>query len=192
MLYIDNSTYNILVSFYDLLTSILVVFVIRYLIQAEKEKQTLRAEKNRLLTHDPVTDLLNNPEYLSRINPLIASSQSFMHLLIDCENFKEMDDAPGEIESNEILKYLADFLKSSFPDAIALARYGRDEFAAALHVNPDTNSIISRTLDKLLPHALRLKVTYSHAVYPLEAMNKQELFSLAERADYFKPNGKNG
>lgn len=53
--YVETSSYNILVSIYDLLTFILVVFVVRYLIQAEREKQSLRAEKKHLLTHDPIT-----------------------------------------------------------------------------------------------------------------------------------------
>lgn len=76
--YVPISAYNILVTTFDFLTLIFIVFLFHYVIRAETEKQVLRDKNDYLTTHDPLTGLLNYLGYMNQIQALISKKFLFI------------------------------------------------------------------------------------------------------------------
>lgn len=75
--YVPIDAYALLVSMFDLLTSIVIIFLYHTLVNSETEKRRLR-EKNRFLTlHDPLTGLLNYEGYMEMLNKAVEEHRFF-------------------------------------------------------------------------------------------------------------------
>ncbi len=86
--------------------------------------------------HDPLTGL-HNRRGLERLlrQQYQISKRSFdpmMALLVDCDNFKHINDGYGHSAGDVVLKEVAQRLRSSLRPSDLLARVGGDEFLAVL------------------------------------------------------------
>lgn len=175
--YLPMNKYNLLVSFQDLISFILLVFLMRYLFTTELEKKQLQKRNRFLITHDPLTGVLNYAGYIQSIEGLLLRKNSeFVLVLMDFQDFKSVNNQ-SIASGNEILINISRLLQTYFPDAVAISRYAGDRFALVL---PDHDNAIDDFLSLLDSKLLGYEVTYSITFFPGEVRTVQEIIALAE------------
>lgn len=102
-------------------------------LNAEVEDYRSRLDKSeRLSSLDPLTGLANRRAFEDLLNVRIRSRNRFCLILIDLNNFKEVNDRLGHLAGDEVLKHFAGKLRLQFPSADLVARWGGDEFAVII------------------------------------------------------------
>ena len=90
-------------------------------------------ELRHLAHHDPLTGLTNRLLFTDRVGQALASAQIHKRgctlLMIDLDHFKMINDSLGHTVGDQLLKAVAEHLKTMFGPGITLARLGGDEFA---------------------------------------------------------------
>lgn len=89
----------------------------------------------QLASLDALTNLANREMWRARLAQTLANETPATILLIELDDFKEINDTFGHSAGDAALKHIAQQLKSTFPNAIKLARFGGDEFMALLPGN---------------------------------------------------------
>lgn len=156
--------------------------------------QELKAAVNRAYT-DPLTTLLNyqgmtelastnlkNDEYLSKAL-----------MFIDLDNFKAVNDTYGHLKGDEILKAVAEVLRSCTRDKDVIGRTGGDEFEVLLNnvkSHRSTIEIGKRILEGIeqIPsdHGIETELSCSIGIAfaPLDAKTFPELVKVADMRVY--------
>jgi len=97
-------------------------------------------------THDTITDLPNRILLLDRLEQAIQTvrrQKSMLALLIlDIDNFKEINETLGHFSGDRILKQIVSRLRGVVRKSDTLARMGGDEFAIILPMVPKEEDII--------------------------------------------------
>ena len=78
-----------------------------------------------------LTGILNKGAVTETIKEYLAESEpDQLHalLMIDCDNFKAVNDTFGHAVGDEVIKYFASILKRTFRDSDIKGRFGGDEF----------------------------------------------------------------
>lgn len=174
--YVPFTNYNLFVSIYDIISSVVFVLLLQYVHKSELEKKRLRKENNFLITHDPLTGLLNYEGYVTAVQDLIHKKCNFVLILLDFQDFKSVNNE-SICTGNEILTQISLLLGKLFYNSHAMSRYAGDRFAIIL---PSKENLISNLSELLDPNTLGLQVTYSFAQFPQEAVTKEALISIAE------------
>lgn len=93
-----------------------------------------RAESLSIL--DGLTGIHNRRYFISNFNMLIEQCARYRHklalLMIDIDNFKQINDTYGHLEGDRILKAVANIIKHCARGADIIARFGGEEFIVAL------------------------------------------------------------
>jgi diguanylate cyclase (GGDEF)-like protein len=169
--------------------------------RAHREMQRLES----IAATDLKTGLANFRFFVDRLAEEMARANRYSHplalLLIDLDGFKAVNDRHGHLQGDQVLKEVADILRSSVRIMDVLARYGGDEFALIL---PDTELAGAATLgERLRVRVAQSKVgpanpgeiTLSMGMVALPhhtAKDSTEFIELADRALYrAKQSGKN-
>ncbi|MFC4147360.1 putative bifunctional diguanylate cyclase/phosphodiesterase [Micromonospora mangrovi] len=94
----------------------------------------IQEELTRLAERDPLTDLPNRRALLGRLDDLLApdGQRTGALLLIDIDNFKDINDVHGHAVGDDVLRLLARLLVRHLPPGTVLGRLGGDEFAVVL------------------------------------------------------------
>lgn len=155
--------------------------------------------------HDPLTDLCNRRKFIEEFEKSLRTAMRYTHhnslLLLDLDQFKDINDTSGHRAGDELLKLVAKSLKQVVRYTDLVARLGGDEFAVLM---PETNEQGAVTLAKKILLALnkiqleygtvKHKVTCSIGVvsFPLHDATIHELMGFADLAMYkAKSAGKN-
>ena len=149
-----------------------------------------------LATTDSLTGLHNRALFLDRLVQAVASarrSSSHQHvvvMLMDLDNFKEINDTLGHPAGDAILRLVAERLKTVLRDTDTLARLGGDEFAILLPELKDGRKTAEKVAKNVLacfkkpfPHAgqeLYLGAGVGIVVFPEHG---EEIDTLMSRAD---------
>lgn len=89
-----------------------------------------------LAFHDNLTGLPNRASFLDRATRVVQSApdspESAALLFLDCDRFKEVNDALGHAAGDELLVQVARRIRAQLRDGDFVARLGGDEFAVLL------------------------------------------------------------
>ncbi len=89
-----------------------------------------------LASHDDLTGLMNRPQFERRLAELLESSQAdeSTHALmfLDLDQFKIVNDTCGHEAGDELLRQIAELLRTSLRSGDTLARLGGDEFGVLI------------------------------------------------------------
>ena len=96
------------------------------------ERKSLEIRLQHRAAHDPQTDLPNRLLFERYVNQSIASGTAFSVLLIDLDDFKDINDTFGHQTGDAVIAETARRLKSAFPTRF-WARLGGDEFGVLLN-----------------------------------------------------------
>lgn len=155
--------------------------------------------------HDQLTSLINRREFDLRLTRLIDSTKSGgdQHALLymDLDQFKVVNDTAGHAAGDEMLRQLADKLRSQIHGGDTLARLGGDEFGVLLeHRTLDEALKVANTLRKIVQNfrfaceGRTFEVGVSIGLAPITAHSGSptNLMSCADAACYAaKDNGRN-
>lgn len=87
-------------------------------------------------THDPLTGLINRPEFERRLDQALAAGREggVGHVLcfLDLDRFKPVNDTCGHIAGDSLLRSIAGIIREKVRESDSVARLGGDEFALLL------------------------------------------------------------
>jgi len=103
-------------------------------------------------TYDRLTDLPNRVLFHDRLEQALAnarrSQENLAVLVLDLDNFKEINNTLGHFSGDLLLKQMSSRLRSTVRDTDTVARLGGDEYAIMLTDLPDKSDAL-RVADKL-------------------------------------------
>ena len=148
-------------------------------------------------THDSVTDLPNRILLLDRLEqaiPIATKQKTLLGLLIiDIDNFKEINDTLGHYSGDRLLKQVVLRLLGVVQKSDTLARMDSDEFAMLLHgvAEPDNIIEIVKRIQKTFtePFAieglkLEIQANIGIAIFPIHGKNGDTIIQRANVALY--------
>lgn len=169
-----------------------------------ERKRTLD-QLQHLADHDPLTGLLNRRRLESELAHQVTLSERYGHraclVLLDLDDFKSTNDSLGHGVGDELLKNIAEILRSRVRRSDLVARLGGDEFALLL---PQASREQARRVAEGIAQAIRerihitagheLRTTASFGVATIEARDVPDRVLLrADQALYHvKGHGRDG
>ncbi len=150
---------------------------------------------------DPLTGLLNHRKFHESIREVIEAAgengQPVGVIMLDVDNFKQVNDSLGHQAGDKVLRDLAAALQQNV-DGGSVFRYGGDEFVVLLSGSDSerTTQIAQQLLEATRPvgadSAEAVTITLGVAAYPEMASTAEELVYRADMAlNWAKSAGKN-
>lgn len=139
-----------------LLVSALFIFTWRRWKESNAEvaqRRILQKELEHRATHDSLTDLPNRILLMDRIKHALARTSREKEcaavLLLDLDEFKEVNDAFGHESGDKVLKEVANRLREHRRPTDTVSRLGGDEFVVVVEGIKDTSEV-ARVAERLL------------------------------------------
>ncbi len=159
---------------------------------------SLRRERQSAVT-DPLTGVLNRrglEERLERALDLAREGRLPLSVLvIDCDDFKEINDRAGHEFGDALLHEVARVLVQVLPDAAEPARLGGDEFVVMLPgAGVDAAEALGATIRRVLAEGLTdagfpLRISAGISTYPFDGATPSALLRAADQALYAAKSG---
>jgi len=152
----------------------------------------IRARLEHQAQTDPLTGLYNHRTFHERLRAALTnasrSHDAVSVLMLDIDDFKRVNDVWGHGSGDEVLRELAETLKSAVRSSDIVCRVGGEEFAIVMTSRDAAHA--ERLADRLVEHvanvefepAGRITISVGLARGPEHAMNPRELISCAEAA----------
>lgn len=123
------------------------------------------AQSHRRASTDPLTGIANRRAFARRARQLAENNPTgIVLLLIDIDEFKEINDTYGHDRGDEILVEVSDALQDAIADGTVIARIGGDEFALAAPIAPgDARDDLASRLGYHLSRSTGVRVTIGAA-----------------------------
>ncbi|MEA2157656.1 MAG: diguanylate cyclase, partial [Solirubrobacteraceae bacterium] len=155
------------------------------------------AEARQEAATDELTSLPNRRLFMRRAGEAITvadlSGGAVSVLMLDLDNFKELNDTLGHSAGDSLLRLIGPRLKEVLRKTDTLARLGGDEFAIILDPQPDeqqvikvVESVLEVLRDPFEVHGLALHLTGSLGIasFPAHAQDPDDLLKCADIAMY--------
>lgn len=101
-------------------------------LRAQQRSDELLAQVTYLVSHDPLTEVLNRRGFLSAMS---GTGRGWRLVVVDVDDFKSVNDLLGHATGDAVLRGVARQLGVMLGPGAVVARFGGDEFVAA--VPPD-------------------------------------------------------
>lgn len=147
---------------------------------------------------DSLTGILNRRGFEEHLEgELVAAQERRMPvslLVMDCDDFKEINDRAGHEFGDTLLVEVAKVLRQSIPAGASAARLGGDEFVvvlpgAGIDAAQDVGAMIRRRLsDGLTAAGFPLRISAGIATYPFDGANAATLLRASDQAMYAAKN----
>ena len=162
------------------------------------ERERIQSRLRYLADHDPLTGLLNRRRFEEELADRVAHAARYdaggAVLLLDIDNFKDVNDSLGHRTGDAVIRSVADLLRSQVRGTDVLARLGGDELAVLLpHADEaQAKRVAQKLLDTVRRHRavfrgqwLRLTTSIGVALisHP-DAQTSEELMVEADVAVY--------
>ena len=146
-----------------------------------------------LANRDPLTGLSNRRHFGALLDRALADDKGATVVLIDLDEFKEVNDILGHATGDELLQAFAARIPLFLPQGAVMARFGSDEFAILLpglrdplraHAVADA---VLKALDSPLNiggHLLHIGASLGYAVMPGHGETAEEIIANADFALY--------
>ncbi|MFK0206359.1 EAL domain-containing protein [Agrobacterium sp. NPDC090283] len=181
------------------------VSTVLVLIRDTSEIVRQREKVQELAFCDPLTGLPNRARFNERFGSVLAeassATQGFALIIVDLDNFKDVNDTLGHAAGDELLRKVTTQLSSVLHDGDMLARLGGDEFAILLE-NVRARDELAKVADRLLgcvrqpfhigERDLFVSASFGIASHPDDGTTGDDLFARADAALYeAKARGRN-
>ena len=128
----------------------------------EIEKRTkAEAKAKRLAEIDPLTGCLNRRSIGPATDALISKEgddgSHIAFLMVDLDNFKQINDLYGHKVGDEVLLSSAERMRKILPDNALLARLGGDEFACVIPFDRRSPDLVDQTASRLITAVARVQ-----------------------------------
>jgi diguanylate cyclase (GGDEF)-like protein len=180
------------------------VFLLAYVgSSVGREQRRARDAAIKLSTIDALTGLYNRPFFFTALEREIArgdrSGRSFCHVMLDLDDLKTVNDRFGHLAGDQVLRTVADMVRSGVRKIDVAARYGGDEFVALLPETDPTGGWVLAEKIRLMVAEQGLAgvdpgptVSVGVVSYPADGRSADALLVSADRAMYAsKRSGKN-
>jgi diguanylate cyclase (GGDEF)-like protein/PAS domain S-box-containing protein len=167
-------------------------------------RKALERELLVLAQTDPLTGLLNRRQFMQECNDELTRAKryhnEFSIIIVDIDNFKQVNDQFGHAKGDEILILIAELLKQALRENDAVGRLGGDEFCLLLinSSKDEARAIAERVRQSILdiPEVKNGKLPISASVGLAQWSPADDSIStIIQRADRFmykaKEQGKN-
>jgi diguanylate cyclase (GGDEF)-like protein/PAS domain S-box-containing protein len=168
------------------------------------EKKQSQEKINQLAFYDTLTSLPNRALFIDRLAQAIYKAKQkktkLAVLILDIDNFKNINDSLGYQVGDLLLKNFANRIVSILPTFDTLARLGGDEFGIIIEEITHETEIVTRAENILQsfnePFILNKETIYSSSsigisFYPDDSLTEDDLIKNADSAMYLaKNNGK--
>jgi two-component system, cell cycle response regulator len=171
------------------------------------ENAVLGQEQMRHLAEtDPLTNCFNRRALMEKLEQEMDRAARYATMLtammVDIDNFKQINDSHGHPVGDRVLKQLANLLKREQRSVDIVARYGGEEFVVLLPetTNAESRNFAERILRRVSAHdfgepgdSVRVTISIGIASYPDERVSDGDsLLKLADTHMYrAKSEGKN-
>lgn len=124
-------------------------------LQVEVMQRREAEERARsLAATDPLTGFLNRRSIAEECASLLTRAQtrqkSVAMLMLDLDNFKNVNDVHGHAAGDHVLTTAAKRIEALMPPSALTARLGGDEFACAFIFDPNSPEIVDRIAEELV------------------------------------------
>ncbi|MFO7606162.1 MAG: diguanylate cyclase [Desulfurivibrionaceae bacterium] len=158
---------------------------------------------------DGLTDLYSKRHLLNKLDILTVrhekyASESFFLLILDIDNFKELNDTHGHEAGDQVLVQLGEVLQKNIRFEDMPFRYGGEEFVILAPASKDDTELGMEIAERLRAAvenhvfecseapAIRQTVSIGVALFPLHGKTPHEIIKAADRAMYqAKNSGRN-
>ncbi|WP_053960082.1 GGDEF domain-containing protein [Sulfobacillus thermosulfidooxidans] len=155
----------------------LVMELLRYRRAAEEVSQ-----------QDPLTGVLNRRGAMMRIETLVRVRQahaSWVFVIFDVNNFKEINDRQGHPQGDKVLKNVAKILSLGLREGDICGRWGGDEFVVLLNsCGAQAPEIVARLKNKVAETLRNVSVSAGWAIWGVDGTSLDEVYHVADRRLY--------
>jgi len=140
--------------------------------------------------HDPLTGLYTRPVLMDGLNEAIAGANetggAFSLLILDIDNFKQVNDTYGHLAGDAVLKDLGQILASSQHSDDIVARYGGEEFAVLIPDTPKEQAFLmaENLRAQVAEHDFHLPRQITVSIGCTSYEHGEDVYALIQRADF--------
>lgn len=171
-------------------------------IKMKRELQKAKEQLEELAFYDSLTGLVNRHVFEDRLMQQIElgkrEERNFFVAIMDLNGFKGINDNFGHQAGDLILKIISERMISCVREADTLARYGGDEFALIMSINPHSETgfqraaaVIAAKIQNVVCQPIKYKDEYltvgisiGFSLYGLHGTDKVTLLKSADEAMY--------
>ncbi|MDH5516995.1 MAG: EAL domain-containing protein [Gammaproteobacteria bacterium] len=164
--------------------------------QIERRRE-VEQELEYLAYYDVLTGLPNRSLLIERIRQATMKAKRndslFALLFVDLDRFKSINDSLGHDFGDQLIKEVAQRIKSLLRESDTVARNGGDEFVILIENLKQVRqafNIAEKTIKKLSKHFLiaghdvHIGASIGISMYPLDSVDEMELLKMADTAMY--------